>query len=1416
MVHTVEFGAPGSLRYRMIFRDDEGGHLSPWHELPLDDPTGYLTFVCKTPRGSWAKLEVAELENLNPLRLMQFRGSPTHFTENVAWNLGMLPQTWADPEEENAEYGGLPYDGRPLEVFEIGSRTSRTGEVYTIKPITALGFVEDGVWLTWKIVAIAADDPLAEAMSDSKDLMDVMPDCIPSIWKWLCQNCGSKVSSTPGQLSEDAAFVGGWEGLDLHGLGRVIAQHHASWSVFVSDRPANGPRVPSIAGHLLDGCHYERLWARYTHRFPDVGIPLHAPSPPGAMAVLERRAARGEEQEVNVGKEGGVREVGGMAKDRVHSPTSVLSGAGTPAAAEGANSGEMDAQGEDGSPVTSPRDRDRDDNTTEASTDHSDVSSKKRPRERRSSRGGFGGGVSHIQSNNAVSRMEMLLMEKDISDDVTANSECSDITLALGFPDIVTSPNSSPPSAFSHPTSAASSTTASEELSAERAALEGGESSRSWQRLGLKIDIPSDGGTSPTTGTDTDSQFSPAVSSILVSPGEPSPLSTRPGTGNSVSSNSSLVQKRSPISGKSFEAMMAAWDSSSSAGDGAGAGASPPDSPNTSNVDSSSSSHMFFMGGRGAGGRICSPVGGACRRLSSSGSTRRHIHEAAIHASETAGYSAESSGGDDDHAALLCLGFFKADGSRRNSGSRRSSLHSGSSPLKRTMSPEWPPSRFSLRMSETDSGPLSSSAEPWRSARTTWQHEEGEAPMFWEVVPVNGSKANSINLMLGAGDEEGLPRGAMWHEVGLSCELNELGQPDGALGSGAGHKQPLVPAHLFPMVPRGTRAISPSAGSSEGPSFPLSSPSGAAATPSSSSSSSASSSSHLQAYEKGSGGVPAGLLGEMVWQGLGEEEARAMSGERSSKGGNSFGSDQGRGREWEERGAELLVTERLSSLDKNLSVGDLLLPGKEEVKGAVRERESVGWREGLPEGMVNSRKRMSEEVVEEDVGVGVREVEMFVESEGGRGESGMKMMPMAASRFPMSTSMSSASDTDENVPMAFAVDSETSDAGEATSGGSRFEFDDGGLMMDERGRGVGREEENSLHAGGAGAMIDPLVHNRRVSFSQVVHVRTIPRAHSSQTDSEKAPSPGTVVSPKKGVGGGGGGVGGSGNPGVVRVIPPEAVVGPNTRQSRSPRVASGNPQKEQQFSGELKWKDALREQGIMEEEGGQRGGGGQAGRVAAAGVESSPKAMRIPSPSPGRGGGWVGEGGHSGAAAGGKKLEMRILSPSSPAGSRGGVGSPVGSGPVQRFYTNRGVAVGAGPVSGGRSPRSGFRDPSWTGNSPRLLSPLGGVRRGMASRGGVGGGADVAPPFVDEMGPDGILDEGTVGRTQSLPVTDDMALKRASSPVKRKVFTLPAIPTNSAEHAALLATMRGSRMAVGRGRGGEMLVIRRQEKPRLT
>ena len=83
--------------------------------------------------------------------------------------------------------GGQDPVNRPLDLLDIGSGQGRlVGEVYLVKPLAAFVVAnEEGRRRVWKILAIAADDPMAENLHDVADVHRKLPGTLELIREWL-------------------------------------------------------------------------------------------------------------------------------------------------------------------------------------------------------------------------------------------------------------------------------------------------------------------------------------------------------------------------------------------------------------------------------------------------------------------------------------------------------------------------------------------------------------------------------------------------------------------------------------------------------------------------------------------------------------------------------------------------------------------------------------------------------------------------------------------------------------------------------------------------------------------------------------------------------------------------------------------------------------------------------------------------------------------------------------------------------------------------------------------------------------------------------------------------------------------------------------------------------------------------------
>jgi inorganic pyrophosphatase len=75
-------------------------------------------------------------------------------------------------------------DNDPIDVVEIGSVALASGSVTAVKALGVLAMIDDGE-LDWKVVAIAASDPMASELHDVADVEAKMPGTISGIREWF-------------------------------------------------------------------------------------------------------------------------------------------------------------------------------------------------------------------------------------------------------------------------------------------------------------------------------------------------------------------------------------------------------------------------------------------------------------------------------------------------------------------------------------------------------------------------------------------------------------------------------------------------------------------------------------------------------------------------------------------------------------------------------------------------------------------------------------------------------------------------------------------------------------------------------------------------------------------------------------------------------------------------------------------------------------------------------------------------------------------------------------------------------------------------------------------------------------------------------------------------------------------------------
>jgi len=182
-------GQFGSLDFKLFFTDETGKTISPWHDIPLLAAAETTTspklfnFIVEIPAFQTAKMEVSKDLRDNPIVQDSKKGMPRYYGYGSPFfNYGLLPQTWEDPSNCNAE--GICGDDDPLDVMEVGSGPLPMGSVVPVKVLGTLELIDEGE-TDYKVIVIRADDPDAYRITDMASLEQVKPGTTTRLVDWL-------------------------------------------------------------------------------------------------------------------------------------------------------------------------------------------------------------------------------------------------------------------------------------------------------------------------------------------------------------------------------------------------------------------------------------------------------------------------------------------------------------------------------------------------------------------------------------------------------------------------------------------------------------------------------------------------------------------------------------------------------------------------------------------------------------------------------------------------------------------------------------------------------------------------------------------------------------------------------------------------------------------------------------------------------------------------------------------------------------------------------------------------------------------------------------------------------------------------------------------------------------------------------
>ncbi|CEL99540.1 unnamed protein product [Vitrella brassicaformis CCMP3155] len=183
---SMVVGQTDTEEFRVVFKDEEGRKVSPWHDVPLQaDGKGLYHFITEIPRLSKAKMEVDTKDEFNPIKQDIKKGKLRYYHGPIFWNYGCFPQTWEDPNERGGKEVDESFgDNDPLDVVEVGQEPLEMGSVTPVKVLGALSMIDDGE-LDWKIIAIKVSDPHFDSIDSLEDLEKFYPHTIAGIREWF-------------------------------------------------------------------------------------------------------------------------------------------------------------------------------------------------------------------------------------------------------------------------------------------------------------------------------------------------------------------------------------------------------------------------------------------------------------------------------------------------------------------------------------------------------------------------------------------------------------------------------------------------------------------------------------------------------------------------------------------------------------------------------------------------------------------------------------------------------------------------------------------------------------------------------------------------------------------------------------------------------------------------------------------------------------------------------------------------------------------------------------------------------------------------------------------------------------------------------------------------------------------------------
>uniref|UniRef100_A0A8K9XDD3 inorganic diphosphatase n=1 Tax=Oncorhynchus mykiss TaxID=8022 RepID=A0A8K9XDD3_ONCMY len=245
MSFTIEErGKPNTLDYRVFFRNTEGKHVSPFHDIPIyaDEAQNIFHAVVEVPRWTNAKMEIATKDPLNPLKQDIKKGN-LRYVANVfphkgyIWNYGAIPQTWEDPGHKDADTGCCG-DNDPIDICDIGYKVCSRGEVIKVKVLGTLALIDEGE-TDWKVIVINMEDPEANNFNNIDDVRRLKPGYLEATFEWF-----KKYKVPDGKPENQFAFNGEFKDRDF--ALKTVKETHEFWKSLISKKTNAGELNCSI------------------------------------------------------------------------------------------------------------------------------------------------------------------------------------------------------------------------------------------------------------------------------------------------------------------------------------------------------------------------------------------------------------------------------------------------------------------------------------------------------------------------------------------------------------------------------------------------------------------------------------------------------------------------------------------------------------------------------------------------------------------------------------------------------------------------------------------------------------------------------------------------------------------------------------------------------------------------------------------------------------------------------------------------------------------------------------------------------------------------------------------------------------------------------------------------------------------